>query len=56
MTLALPKEGLRAPGIERQVGELYLADISVPPGLYDRSPLNLSVGPLFAQDEVIRLR
>src|SRR5918994_5300627 len=27
MTLALPKEGLRAPGVEGQVGELYLADI-----------------------------
>ena len=30
MTLALPKEGLRAPGVETHVGELYLADISVP--------------------------
>src|SRR5215468_7394766 len=27
MTLALPKEGLRAKGVERLVGELYLADI-----------------------------
>lgn len=33
MTLALPKEGLRAPGVEARVGELYLADISVPPSL-----------------------
>ena len=32
LTLALPKEGLYAPGIEKQTGELYLADISVPPG------------------------
>lgn len=31
MTLALPKEGLRASGVEVCVGELYLADISVPP-------------------------
>ena len=36
MTLALPKEGLRNAGIERNVGELYLADISVPPELYAR--------------------
>lgn len=56
MTLALPKEGLRASGIERQTGELYLADISVPPTLYQRPPLGLSVRSLFAQEEVIRLR
>src|SRR5215813_10917271 len=39
MTLALPKEGLRTPGVERLVGELYLADIGVPPALYRRPPL-----------------
>ena len=36
-------------------GELYLADISVPPALYARPPLNLSVGPLFAAGEIVRL-
>jgi NAD(P)H-hydrate epimerase len=55
MTLALPKEGLRAPGAASTVGELYLADISVPPGLYARPPLNLDVGPLFAQSDIVRL-
>ncbi|MCP3990974.1 MAG: NAD(P)H-hydrate epimerase, partial [Actinomycetia bacterium] len=34
MTLALPKAGLRVPEAGRVVGELYLADISVPPELY----------------------
>lgn len=56
MTLALPKEGLRTPGVEKQVGELYLADISVPPGLYAEPALGISIGPLFAQDDIIRLR
>lgn len=56
MTLALPKEGLRAPGVERQVGELYLADISVPPELYAGPALGLKVGPLFARSDIIRLR
>ena len=56
MTLALPKEGLRASGIEECVGELYLADISVPPVLYAEPALGLEVGPLFAESEVIRLR
>ncbi len=53
LTLALPKEGLRnAPN----VGELYLADISVPPGLYAGPGLNLAVGPIFAQEEIVRLQ
>ena len=55
MTLALPKEGLRAPGVAPHVGELYLADISLPPSLYAAPVLGLSVGPLFARDDVIRL-
>lgn len=53
MTLALPKLGLRNPQARAVVGELYLADISVPPELY--ASLGLQVGPLFAQHEVVRL-
>jgi NAD(P)H-hydrate epimerase len=56
MTLALPKAGLIAPGVEKQVGELYLADISVPPGLYAKPGLGIRIGPVFAQEEIIRLR
>ncbi len=56
MTLALPKEGLRMPGVEDQVGELYLADISVPPELYAEPALGLTVGNLFAESDIIRLR
>ncbi len=55
MTLALPKAGLRAPGVEGQVGELYLADISAPPGLYAAPPLGLQVGPIFARGDILRL-
>lgn len=55
MTLALPKEGLRATGVADHVGELYLADISVPPALYGKPPLKMAVGPLFAKEDVIRL-
>jgi NAD(P)H-hydrate epimerase len=56
MTLALPKAGFRNPGVSAYVGELYLADISVPPSLYARPPLGLTVGPLFAAADVVRLR
>ncbi len=55
LALALPKEGLRRPGAERYVGELYLADIGVPPALYQRTGLGLTVGPIFAPDEILRL-
>jgi NAD(P)H-hydrate epimerase len=54
MTLALPKEGLRASGVEPHVGELYLADISVPPELYERF-LGLEVGPIFAKSDIVQL-
>jgi NAD(P)H-hydrate epimerase len=54
MTLALPKEGLRVAGVEEQVGELYLADISVPPGLYES--MDIEVGGVFAESDVVRLR
>ncbi|MFQ5578197.1 MAG: NAD(P)H-hydrate epimerase, partial [Anaerolineae bacterium] len=46
MTLALPKRGLRTPGVEARVGELYLADIGVPPELYAGPRLGLEVGPI----------
>lgn len=54
MTLALPKSGLLTAEAAPYVGELYLADIGVPPQLY--AGLGLEVGPLFAQDDILRLR
>ena len=55
MTLALPKEGLRVPGVEAQVGELYLADIGVPPSLYAGPTLGLQVGHIFSESDIVRL-
>ncbi|MEE9599962.1 MAG: NAD(P)H-hydrate epimerase [Anaerolineales bacterium] len=54
MTLALPKIGLQKAQKE-VVGEIYLADIGVPPGLYARPPLNLHVNPLFGKDGILQL-
>ncbi len=56
LTLALPKAGLQAPGVEACVGELYLDDISVPPALYTKPVLSLQVEHLFAKSDIIRLR
>ncbi len=55
MTLALPKEGLRADGVTQLVGELYLADIGVPPSLYSGAGLGFEVGPMFATGDIVRL-
>jgi NAD(P)H-hydrate epimerase len=55
MTLALPKAGLQGAHARSHVGELYLADISVPPSLYAEARLDLTVAPIFAEAEVIRL-
>ena len=50
LTLALPKVGLLdAPN----VGELYLADISVPPLVYQR--MGMSVPELFRQSSLLRI-
>ncbi len=54
MTLALPKVGLDDPAAAGHVGELYLADISVPPELYAGPGLELAVGPLFATADILR--
>lgn len=55
MTLALPKEGLRVDNVRTHVGELYLADISVPPELYAEPALALDVPPLFSKSDIVRL-
>jgi hypothetical protein len=50
LTLALPKVGLLdAP----DVGELYLADISVPPLVYQR--MGIAVPELFRQSSLLRI-
>ena len=54
MTLALPKVGLMNETAYPYVGDLYLADISVPPQLYRK--IGLDVGNIFDQDTVIKIR
>ncbi len=56
MTLALPKVGLLTASATSQIGELYLADISVPPALYANPALQLIVGHIFATSDIVRIR
>jgi NAD(P)H-hydrate epimerase len=51
LTLALPKTGLLAPHARAWVGDLYLADISVPDVVY--RGLGLTVDPIFARGDIV---
>ena len=55
LTLALPKAGLLQPEAQPFVGELFLADIGVPPELYAWPSLNLKVVSPFGKDNIIKL-
>ena len=55
MTLALPKQGLQVPSARTHAGELYLADISVPPELYAEPALRLRVSALFSESDIVRV-
>jgi NAD(P)H-hydrate epimerase len=53
LTLALPKTGLLAAEARPYVGELFVADISVPPELYRQ--IGLEALRLFTSDSILRL-
>ena len=55
LTLALPKVGLTAPGAGDYVGELYLADIGVPPSLVQEIVPEAGAVPPFSNGGVLRL-
>ncbi len=55
LTLALPKTGLVSTDATPIVGELYCADISVPPELYARETLGISRPILFAKSDIVRI-
>jgi NAD(P)H-hydrate epimerase len=50
LTLALPKTGLAGAGV---VGELYLADISIPPVVYAK--LGMELGAVFFSGPILRI-
>ena len=52
VTLALPKAGLVTQPAREWVGELLVADISVPDLVYER--LGVRVGPIFSRGDVVR--
>jgi NAD(P)H-hydrate epimerase len=55
LTLALPKKMLFNPGASAFVGDLYLADIGVPPGLYGEPSLQIQVDEALFPAPLVRL-
>ena len=55
LTLALPKAAMAGERARKLMGELYLADIGVPPGLYRRLDPPVSVDKLFDTRQILRL-
>lgn len=53
LTLALPKQGLLNPDVKKFVGDLCLADISVPPELYAK--MGVKIPNLFEHEDIIRI-
>lgn len=53
VTLALPKQGLAKRTARGHVGELYLADIGVPPSVYQK--LGLAIESPFERADVVRI-
>jgi NAD(P)H-hydrate epimerase len=55
LTLALPKTGLLQAQAQPWVGDLYLADISVPPELYASASLDIQLVSPFQTDTIVKL-
>jgi NAD(P)H-hydrate epimerase len=55
LTLGLPKTGLGEPGSQKAVGELYLADIGIPPELYAQPSIGIRVRSPFAEADIVKL-
>ncbi len=56
LTLGLPKTGLRNPDAHAAIGELYLADIGIPPELYAKPSIGIRVRSPFAESDIVKLR
>jgi NAD(P)H-hydrate epimerase len=54
LTLALPKQGLLNAQSSSYVGDLYLADISVPLEVYTK--LGVIMPPLFERQDIVRIK
>jgi len=54
LTLALPKIGLLKPKAQKYVGELWLADLSIPDNVYRH--IGIEMNPLFTTNRLFQLK
>jgi len=55
LTLAMPKQGLFATNAKKNIGNLYLGDISVPVELYEENTLNLKPSNIFRHSDIVQI-
>lgn len=55
LTIALPKLGMQAAEASSAIGDLYCADISVPPELYAQLSPAIDLPPIFAAGDILRI-
>lgn len=55
LTIALPKLGMQSASAAKHIGQLYCADISVPPEVYQQLSPSLDIGYIFRGSDVIRI-
>lgn len=55
LALGLPKSGLMRAASQPFVGELYLADVGIPPMAYAHRDVGIAVSPMFQDSDVLRL-
>lgn len=56
MALGLPKTGVVKESARAMVGDIYLADVAIPQALYAAPGLELKVGAIFAESDIVRIR
>ena len=56
LALGLPKVGLLKDSSKPMTGELYLGDIGIPPALFAFPGIDLQVGHIFSESDIVRLR
>jgi NAD(P)H-hydrate epimerase len=56
LALGLPKAGLLQERARAMVGEVFLGDLGIPPALYAAPGLELKVGAIFSESDIVRLR
>ena len=56
LALGLPRAGIMKESARAMVGEIYLGDLGIPPALFAAPGLDMKVGPIFTESDIVRIR